>query len=196
MDSIIINKEVFKRISDTYYISLDGKVYSTYSRKIIKTLYRLTSNGTKKYAYVDISFNGKQKHMPIHRLVYSAWIGSIPDGMQVNHKDDNSLNNKYTNLYAGSQKSNIEDCISNGHRVGNIFYLTVYDKKANKTVTFCPAGDFISYSGHTNKSGCLNKFFNKNWFKKRYDILEFKRINNLDELKGVTTMGDECSPVE
>ena len=64
--------------------------------------------------------------------------------------------------------------------------------KINKIVSFCPARNFIEYSGHSNKSGSVNKFFSKNWFKKRYKIIEFKLIKNLDELKGVTTKTDEC----
>ena len=71
-----------------------------------------------------------------------------------------------------------------------------FDKEKNKLLTFCPAKNFIKYSGHSNKSGNLNKFFSKNWFKKRYNIVEFKRIKNKEELKSVTTMSDECNSVE
>ena len=85
--------------------------------------------------------------------------------------------------------------LGTSRRVGNVFYLTLFDKLLNKVISFCPARNFIAYSGHTNKSGSLNKFFSKHWFKKRYEILEFKRIKNLDELKGVTTNGDECNHV-
>ena len=77
-----------------------------------------------------------------------------------------------------------------------MFYLTIYDKEKDIIKTFCPANNFIEYCGHSNKSGSLNKFFSKNWFKKRYKIIEFKRINNMNEYKSVTTMDDECNPVE
>ena len=83
----------------------------------------------------------------------------------------------------------------NNHRIGNMFYLTLFDKEKDKIITFLPSSNFIKYSGHTNTSGCINKMFNKNWFKKRYEILEFKKVNNLLDLEGVTTMGDECNPV-
>ena len=81
------------------------------------------------------------------------------------------------------------------YRVGNIWILTIFDKEKKETITFCPAKKFIEYSGHSNKSGCLNKFFNKNWFKQRYKIIDYYRCKNLVEKKGVTTMDDECNPV-
>ena len=105
-------------------------------------------------------------------------------------------NNFLQNLYVENQEENIKDCLTNEHKVGNIFILKIFDKKINKEVTFCPANKFIDYSGHTNKSGSLQKFFDKQWFKNRYKILEYRKINSLEEYQSVTTMDDECSPVE
>ena len=196
MESIIFEGKEFKQYprNATYYVSNVGDVYSSFSRKIIKPLIRCANN--KKYYYVDVWLNGKQRHIPIHKMVYETWCRLLENGEQVNHKNDDQFDNNVCNLYAGTQKENIEDCVKNGYRVGNVFYLTVFDKEINKTLTFCPANKFIEYSGHPNKSGSLNKFFSKQWFKKRYEILEFKRIKNIDEFEGVTTMADECKPVE
>ena len=195
-NQIIIDGKVFRliRFNTNYYVDRYGDIYSLYSKKIIKQLYRSYQN--KQYAYVDISINGKQKHMPIHKLVADTWIRNLNDGEQINHIDDNQLNNAVDNLYIGTQKENIIDCVNNNHRVCNVFYLTIFDKKINKILTFCPSSQFIKYSQHSCKNGNINRMFKKNWFKKRFEIIEFKRINNLNELKGVTTMGDECSPVE
>lgn len=195
-DMIIFKGKEFKKYprNANYYVSRDGEVYSIYSQKIIKQNLRGKEN--KQYPYVDIAINGKQKHIYIHRMVYETWTKPLKEGEQVNHRDDKELHNNIDNLYVGSQMENINDCFSNFHRVGHVYYLTLFDKQENKTITFCPAKKFIEYSGHPNKSGSLNKFFSKNWFKKRYEIIEFKRINNLDELKGVTTKDDECNPVE
>lgn len=190
-DSIFFNRKEFKIYprNTNYYISSDGEVFSVFSKKIIKKELRGKIN--KQYYTVNIYINGKQRHIPIHRMVYESWIGILEDKKQVNHYNDNQLDNNIENLYSGSQKQNIEDCIKNKHRVGNVFYLTIYDKKIDKIITFCPANKFIEYSGHPNKSGSLNKFFSKNWFKKRYDIIEFKKVNNIEEFEGVTTNPDE-----
>ena len=196
MCEIIIDKRVFKQVSinHNYYIDCDGNVYSKFAKKIIKTLYRNINN--KCYAYVDMFVAGKQKHINIHRLVYTAWVGEIQEGMQINHKDDNSLNNNYLNLYAGTQKDNIRDCITNKHRVGGMYYLTIFDKKTDEVLTFCPANKFIEYCKHSCANGCIKRFFKRNWFKKRYEILEYKRIDNLSHFKSVTTMTDECRSVD
>lgn len=196
MCEIIIGKKVFREISlnNNYYIDCDGNVYSKFAKRVIKHLYRKI--GDKLYAHVDIYIDGKQKHIPIHKLVYVTWVGEIPSNLQINHKDDNSLNNNYLNLYVGTQKDNIKDCINNNHRVGNVFYLTLHDKKLDKVVTFCPASDFIDYCGHPCNNGCIKRFFKRNWFKKRYEILEYKHTGNLSHFKSVTAMADECKPVD
>lgn len=196
-NEIIIDGKVFKQYLDSiYYLSQDGEVYSTYVKRILRCQYR-EWNG-KKYKYVDVFDKtiGKQKHTTVHRMVYTAWVGKIEEGLQVNHINDDSTDNRLCNLYVGSQKNNIQDCVNNNHRVGNVFYLTVYDKETDKVVSFCPAIEFVKYCHHSNKSGSLNKFFNKNWFKKRYKIIEYRNIKSLEEYQNVTTMGDECNPVE
>lgn len=196
MNQLIINETIFKRYKNTiYYLSRDGEVYSSYAKKIIKG--NLRNIKGKYYRYIDVwnSEKGRQQHTLLHRMMYETWAAPLKEGEQVNHINDDSLDNRIENLYAGSQKENIEDCFQNNHRVGHIFYLTILDKEVNEVMTFCPAYKFIEYSGHSNKSGSLNKFFNKNWFKKRYEIIEFKSVNSLNEYKSVTTTEDECTLV-
>lgn len=168
---IIIDEKIFKPYDEIYYISADGDVYSKYSNKLLKHYIDLDG-----YHRVDIH----SKHMKVHKLVFLTWIGKLKDKEQINHKDDNKNNNHYTNLYAGSQKENIQDCVLNEHRKGNVWYLTIYDKEENKIITFCPASNFIEYSGHPNKNKSVKRMFAKNWFKKRYKIIDYKK-------KSVTT---------
>ena len=176
---LIINEKIFKPYDESYYVSEDGDVFSLYSKKILK--HTIDHDG---YHRVDIH----GKHIKIHKLVYLTWIGDLRQGEQINHKNDDKNNNHYTNLYAGTQKENIQDCISNGHRMGNIWYLTVYDKDTKKIITFCPASDFIEYSGHSCRNRSIKRMFNRNWFKKRYTIIDYKK-------KSVTTIEDECTQV-
>ena len=169
-----------------YYINEYGDVYSTYSHKIIKCF-------PNKDKHFRVYIHGRRQF--VHRLVYEHWVGKIPFGMQINHKDDNPVNNHYSNLYVGTQKDNVSDCIKNKHRIGNVYYLIVHDKITNKQITFCPAYEFIKYSGHSCNNGNLRRIFTKKWFNKRYTVIEYKKINTISHRQSVTTMADECKPV-
>lgn len=116
---LIYNNKIFKSYNNNYYVSNNGEVYSTYKRELLK--HSIDIDG---YHRIDLH----EKHIKIHKLVYLVWCGKIPDGMQVNHYDDNKDNNYYKNLYLGTQKENIADCERNNHRVGNVQSITVLDK--------------------------------------------------------------------
>lgn len=195
MKIISIKNKTFKQFRNTkYYCDEDGNIYSDFSHKILKPLKRGQNN--KQYLYIDINFGNGQKHYYIHKIVYETWIGEIPTGMNVLHKDDNALNNNFNNLYLGEQQQNIQDCINNNHRVGNTWVLTVFDKNINETITFCPAKKFIEYCGHPCKNGGVSRMFTRNWFKNRYEIIDYYQCKSLDIKEGVTTIPDECKEVE
>lgn len=190
VEAILYKDEIFKKYDFMYWVSADGKVYSSFAKRLLK--YHIDLDG---YPRVDIH----GKHMKIHKLVYLTWIGEIPEGLQVNHKNDDKMDNHFTNLYVGDQFDNIQDKINNGHAVGNIFYLTILDKQKNRIMTFCPSSDFILYSGHPCENGSVSRMFRKNWFKERFEVIDFRRIKNLEQflqLKGVSTIPDECKGVE
>lgn len=192
---IFIQGIAFKQFKDTkYYCDINGNIYSDFSRRILKPILRGAKN--KQYYYIDINFGEGQKHYPIHKIVYETWIGELKSGQIVCHKNDNQLDNNINNLYAGNQKENIEDCINNNHRIGNTWILTVYDKKLKETKTFCPASNFIDYCGHPCANGGVKRMFGRNWFKQRYEIVDYYLCKDLKEKKGVTTIPDECKEVE
>lgn len=172
---IFFNKE-FKQYDDYYYVSADGGVYSKYSHKLLKHYINLDG-----YHRVDIH----GKHMKIHKLVYLTWHGPIPQGLQINHFDDDKDNNNYLNLYAGSQKANIADCCVNQHRVGNMQTVVVYDK-SNATITTYPTvRDFLQTTGHSVQNGSLSKVRNRNWFRNRYVIIEQKGVSTIESYKSI-----------
>jgi len=183
----IINNIEFKQcpINPIYYVSKDGQIYSEHKKDYLT--WNIDLYG---YPRVDMVIDNKQKHIKVHRIVWITWVGNIKPGEQINHKDDDKLNPSLDNLYIGTQKENIKDCFDNNHRVGHVYSLKVFDKNTGKIETFCPASKFIEYSGHNCKSGSISKMMNKNWFKVRYNIIYFKQIES------VTTMADECKPVE
>ena len=160
---MIIDGIEFKKYDDFYYVSASGDIYSVYKKGLLK--HSIDKDG---YHRVDIH----QKHIKIHKLVYITWIGNIDGGLQINHKDDNKNNNHFSNLYLGTQKQNIHDCINNDHRVGHKKRIIVFDKIVNEKVSFDSIKEFLSYAGHPLKSGSINKAKDKKWFKSRFVLLE------------------------
>lgn len=54
--------------------------------------------GSKGYAYLQLSKDGKHKTFKIHRLVAIHFVSGYSENLTVNHKDGNKLNNEASNL--------------------------------------------------------------------------------------------------
>lgn len=111
----ITDTEVWKPIPNTdgtYEASTHGRIRSAH--RVLKTI---DKNGLAydrtfqskvlagrvhqaKYGYfkVHVLFHGKRGQAYIHQLIADTFIGSRPDGCQVNHKDGNKFNNRPDNL--------------------------------------------------------------------------------------------------
>ena len=89
-------EEIWEEIDDEgrYEVSNLGRVMSWRGdTRILKP--RLN---TKGYWIVDLFINKIRHTRLIHRLVAEAFIGDVPDGYQVIHKDGNKYNNRPDNL--------------------------------------------------------------------------------------------------
>lgn len=82
------------RIKSLERLVWNGHVWHTLKERILKQA--KSSNGY--YDNVKLSKDGVLKTYNVHRLIYEAHNGVIPDGLQVNHKDENGHNNKLSNL--------------------------------------------------------------------------------------------------
>ena len=58
------------------------------------------------YLVVGLYKNGKQITYFVHRLVWSAFHGEIPEGYEINHKDEDKTNNRLDNLELVTRKEN------------------------------------------------------------------------------------------
>lgn len=86
-----------------YLISNKGQVYDRVNNRIVSQNYN--SCGYKRVGVVDDE--GNRRQMLVHRLVYMAFIGEIPKGMQINHKDECKVNNDVENLEVMTPSQNI-----------------------------------------------------------------------------------------
>ena len=93
----LIMKEIWKDIKDYeghYQVSNLSRVKSIKfgKERIMK------QNIRRGYYYVCLSKNGIAKNYFVHRLVAQAFIDNTDNLPQVNHKDENKLNNNVDNL--------------------------------------------------------------------------------------------------
>ena len=82
-----------------YWINRDGVIKSKYK---IKT----PSINKDEYYIVGLSKNGKRKSFYVHRLLAETFIPNPDNLPQVNHKDENKLNNSLDNLEWCTQSYN------------------------------------------------------------------------------------------
>ena len=59
------------------------------------------------YAHVKCRFNGKGLDFQLARFLYVWFIGDIPDGYDIDHINDNTLDNRIENLRMLTHKENI-----------------------------------------------------------------------------------------
>jgi hypothetical protein len=69
------------------------------------------------YGYLRVKMNNKSYE--IHRIVSRFYLGDLPKGLCVNHKDGNKLNNKPDNLEYITIAENIKHSIAMGMHICN-----------------------------------------------------------------------------
>lgn len=87
-----------KDIKRFYGITEDGRVWSYKTNKWLK--WNISKGG-----YARVKMNNKL--FLVHRLVYEVYKGVIPNKMQINHIDENKLNNDISNLEICDARYNI-----------------------------------------------------------------------------------------
>ena len=99
-----------------YEVSSHGRVRrSRYGKGTWENRILSQSNHSGGYLQVTLS-NGTARMFLVHRLVVESFIGEIPHGMEVNHKDCNKKNNHVSNLEIVTPKENQAHMIANGLR--------------------------------------------------------------------------------
>lgn len=91
--------EGFYRISNYGRIKSLERIVNTGLKAIRKQKETILKLPIKRgYYQIRLCKNGKRKCYQVHRLVANAFIENPNNFPQVNHKDENKLNNIYTNL--------------------------------------------------------------------------------------------------
>ena len=96
---------------DRYKCSSDSQIYSLISNTTLKP-----GVGARGYLQVVLYKDGKRSTRGVHSIVSLVFLGKRPDGMHVNHKDCDKMNNNLENLEYVTPKRNVEHAIENGLR--------------------------------------------------------------------------------
>lgn len=102
---------------DGYFITTDGKVFSTRKSKIPKQLSTKPDKITG-YIFVMFNINGKTYRKTVHRLVAKAFIPNPDNKPQVNHIDGNKSNNDISNLEWNTREENMQHAYKTGLNAG------------------------------------------------------------------------------
>lgn len=93
---------------DTYIVSDAGDVVrvsansgTTPGRKLRPVVLR------SGYVSASLSRGSIVKQFRLHRLVWSAFRGSIPEGKEINHKNGDKTDNRLTNLEIATRSENM-----------------------------------------------------------------------------------------
>ena len=93
-------------LSDEYLVCDKGYVLSKTGKPLKPSI---NHNG---YQIVNLMINGKRKGIAIHTLVARAFCNGYKEGLTVNHRDGNKLNNDANNLEWITIKDNVNHAIT------------------------------------------------------------------------------------
>lgn len=66
------------------------------------------------YRHVVLSRDGRKRIFKLHRLVLEHFVGPMPDGHEINHRDGDKYNNALTNLEYVTRAQNIQHAYAAG----------------------------------------------------------------------------------
>jgi len=97
-----------------YLVDESGSVYSTKYNNTDEIQVLKPRVNDRGRLYVNLCRDGKSKSCKIHRIVAETYLEGYEEGLEVNHKDGNKLNNHFSNLEWASRVENLEHGVENG----------------------------------------------------------------------------------
>lgn len=160
-----------------YMINKNGIIVNIITMNILK--------GSQRNGYLRILDNQTGKYLSIHRLVWEAFNGPIPEDMVIDHIDGNRSNNALSNLRLVSQSDNMYNAQKLGHS-GQV-KISQYDAQGNYIATYNSIhlaaqainGNEIAIRKAADRHGKSAGYF---WIREDQDI-------TIDEVLKITTAG-------
>ena len=109
-----------------YQASTKGRIRNSRTGRI------LALHPNRGYLKIGIMKDGKRRYYRVHRLVWEAFNGQIPDGYEINHINENKLDNRLENLSLLTRKENINwGTHTERAAIGHYKMVMQYDKEGN-----------------------------------------------------------------
>ena len=153
-----------------------GGFYRNLSERILS---HYVSNNKTGYPSVILCKDTKRFNISIHILVYTAFIGEIPVGMTINHKDGDKENPFVDNLELATYGENIKHAVDilkvNRNKSHSKFYINnLYSDEKLEFDTAVDAGKYFGVSPVTVKGYSTGLF--KGIFKDEYEVIRVKKL--------------------
>lgn len=153
--------------------SLEKKIVRSSGRNYIAKEKILKKDKCRGYLRVSLIKNKKQIHKLVHRLVAEAFIPNPKNYNEINHKDENKLNNCVDNLEWCTRKYNSNygtRCLRISKNRRNKKKINQYDLNGNFIKTWNSAVDIRNYynaynTGHITKccQGIYKQMYGYRW---------------------------------
>lgn len=150
-----------------YFVDSQGNVYSQWVNRgqhgTVKgcCLQKLKTSKSSRGGHLTIRFGRNGDVELVHRLVYRVFIGEVPDGLVICHKDGNPSNNSLDNLYAGTVSDNARDTVRHG--TCSLAKLTEEQVKEILSLRGKMMVKDIAYMYKVNRHAITNIFRGKSW---------------------------------
>lgn len=131
----MMEKYVTLRRYPHYQIYDDGTVIriahvTRFGTKVSKKAVKACRMANGYYTVVLRDNEGNKKVFYLHRLIWEAFYGEIPAGMEIDHKDTNKANCQLSNLRMLSHSDNCKNPISlEKYKISNARDKNKYDKE-------------------------------------------------------------------
>ncbi len=105
-----------------YAITSSGELWSCRDlggMGITAEWHKMKPQMAKGYVRAQIMRAGKQERLLCHRLVWEAWMGPIPTGMQINHRNGIKTDNRLENLEVVTPQENTAHAMRHGLRIAH-----------------------------------------------------------------------------
>ena len=167
-------------VYENYCISKSGVMYKKMYNKDTRQEYfvkRKSYIRCKKKGYMasSVNYQGVQKMVYIHRVVWESFNGFIKNGQNINHKDLDKTNNNLHNL---ELVSNTENLMHYRQMVGKeIFDIQVFNLQKGTIISLPSIAEVMRYVGIDYDKNHKKDYFEKH-FKIKKLIFENKRYKH------------------